>query len=162
MIEQIYSPFAHAGRNAAEKRFHKLPDAGHHVGGMKIGPQKTHAAIDVVAHAAGRNHAAFFRIGGRNAADAKTVAPVDIGHGQTGHLDARQKRHVGHLLRGLVVADLFDQFIVGKDPPFHAHADFIILRNPPSALVDLFQRPAIAGFRHFSSLPIPLSLWREG
>ena len=90
----------------------------------------------------------FGRIGGRHAADAEAVAPVDVGHGQAGHLDARQKGDVGHLFRRLVVADLLDQPLVGEDSPFDPHPDLVALRNPPAALVDLFERSAVALFRH--------------
>ena len=38
---------------------------------------------------------------GGNPADGESIAPVDVGHGQTGHLDPRQVGDVGHLLGGL-------------------------------------------------------------
>ena len=109
----------------------------------QVRAHQPHAAIDVVADAAGRDHAPFGRIGRADAADAEAVAPMDVGHGEAGHLDARQKGHVGHLLRGLIVANLLDQPLVGEDPPFDPHADLIALGNPPGALVDLFQRAGV-------------------
>ena len=65
---------------------------------------------------------------------------MDVGHGQAGHLNAGQKGDVGHLLRGLIAANLLDQPLVGKDPPFNAHAQLVALRNTPATLVNLLQR----------------------
>ena len=141
-VEQIRAARAHAGRNAAEERVHQLADPRLTSATREIGAHQPHAAVDVVADAAGRDHAAFGRIGGRDAADAEAVAPVDVGHGQAGHLNARQKGHVGHLLGRLVGADLLDQPLVGEDAAFDLHPHFVALRNPPGALVDLLQRTA--------------------
>ena len=80
----------------------------------EVGAHQPDAAVDVVADAARRNDAAFGRIGGRNAADAEAVSPVDVGHGEAGHLNARQKRHVGHLLRRLIAANLLEQTLVWR------------------------------------------------
>ena len=50
----------------------------------EVDAHQADAAVDVVADAAGRNDAAFVRIGGADAADAEAVAPVDVRHGQAG------------------------------------------------------------------------------
>ena len=76
-----------------------------------------HAAIDVVAHTARRDHAPFLRIGCANAADAEAIAPMDIGHREAGILDARQKGDVRHLLRRLILADRLDQLSSAKISP---------------------------------------------
>ena len=146
--EAIRPALADAGGNLAEEGVHQGVDPRLHVAQREVGGHQPHAAIDVVAHAARRDDAAFQRIGRADAADAEAVAPVDIGHGQAGHLDARQEGDVGHLLRGLVVADLLDELFIGEDAAFGAHADLVRLRDPPDAFGDLFQRAVIAGFGH--------------
>ena len=146
--EQVRPARAHAGRNAAEEGVHQLVQPRLNVLVGEVGAHQPHAAVDVVADPARRNHAALGRIGGRHAADAEAVAPVDVGHGQAGHLDARQKGHVGHLFRRLVGANLLDQPLVGEDSPFDLHPDLVALGNPPAALVDLLQRPGVAWFGH--------------
>ena len=146
--KQVGPAFAHAGGNAAEERLHQLPEARPDVVDHEVGAHQSHAAVDVIAHSARRNHAPFGRIGGRHAANAEAVAPVDVGHGQAGHADARQKGHVGHLLGRLVAANLRNQPLVGEDPPLDSHSHLVALGNPPAALVDLLQRPAVAWFCH--------------
>ena len=122
-----------------------------HVLVHEVGAHQPHAAVDVVADAARRNHAPFGRIGGRHAADAEAVAPVDVGHGEAGHLDARQEGDVGHLLGGLIGANLLDQPLVGEDAAFDLHADLVALRNPPAGFVDPFERAAVALLGHGKS-----------
>ena len=75
------------------------------------------AAIDVVADAAGGNDAALVGIGGADAADAEAIAPVDVGHGQAGVLDAGQERDIGDLLGGLIVLELLQQRSLAKIRP---------------------------------------------
>ena len=116
----------------------------------EVRPHQADAAIDVVADPAGRNHAPFGRIGRAHAADAEAVSPMDIGHGEAGHLDARQRGHVGHLLGRLVVANLLDQPFVGEDAPLDPHPDLVAFGNPPEAGVDLFQRTGISLLGHGS------------
>ena len=103
------TPVGNVGEQFVDQRFQMRL----HFGQLQIRAHHAHAAVDVVAHAAGRDHAPFVRIGRANAADAEAVAPVNIGHGQAGHLNAGQRGDVGHLLAGLVVADLLDQHVVG-------------------------------------------------
>ena len=116
-------------------------DARLDVGGRQVRPDEADAAVDVVADAAGRDDAALRRVGGRHAADRKPVAPVDVGHGQAGPLDAGERGHVGHLLGGVVVADLLDQRGVGVDDAVDPHAGLVGAGNPISIAADIFERP---------------------
>src|SRR5262249_9980333 len=112
----------------------------------EVGADEADAAVDVVADAAGRDDAAFVRIGGADAADAEAVTPVDVRHGETRLLNARQKRDVGDLLGRLVRFDAFDELFVGEDQPVDAHAFLVGFGNAVAARVDLLER---AGKLHF-------------
>ena len=80
---------------------------------------------------------------------------MDVGHGQAGHLNAGEEGDVGHLLGGLVVADLLDQAVVGEDPPLDPHPRLVAAGNPPGALVDLFKRAGITLLGHGFRLQVP-------
>ena len=47
-----------------------------------VGADQSDPAVDVVPHAAGADHPALLGIGRGHPADAESVAPVDVGHGQ--------------------------------------------------------------------------------
>ncbi len=89
---------AHAAGHGGKERVDQLFQARPAVFGGDVGAHQAHAAIDVVPHAAGADYAAFLRVGGRDAANAEAVAPVDIRHGERGADDARQRGDVGDLL----------------------------------------------------------------
>src|SRR5207244_2246395 len=94
--------------------FGRRPGLGHLTDGARIavGVQNwrvSREAIHVVPHTAGRDDAALVRVSGADAADAEAIAPVDVGHGQAGVLDARQKGHIGYLFRCLVLLELCQQ-----------------------------------------------------
>src|SRR5262249_13825552 len=108
--------------------------------------------IYIIANAARGDDPAVVRVGGANAADAETVAPVDIWHGQAGVLDARQERHIGDLIRGLVGLELFQQALVGKDQTIDAHALLVAFGDPPQTGVHPLQRPAKDVLAHDRSL----------
>ncbi len=115
---------------------------------IEIRSHQPHAAVDVVADAAGRNDPALFGISGAYASDTKPVAPVDVGHGETRVLDPRQERHVGDLFGSLIMADLFDERVVGEDEPVDAHPGLVRLGNPPQVVVDLLERPVKSSASH--------------
>ena len=94
----MIAPLPHAHRDVANQLVDQLQEDRLHVGEREVCPYEPHAAVDVVAHATGRDDAADRRIGSANAADAEAIAPVDVGHCQARRLDARQERDVGHLL----------------------------------------------------------------
>ena len=109
LVELIASALADAGGNVAKELIHQRPDPILDVAPRQVGAQQPHAAVDVVADAAGRDHAPFLGVGRGHSADAEAITPVDVGHGQAGLLDAGQGRHVDDLLGPLVLLDLLDQ-----------------------------------------------------
>src|SRR6185295_5114110 len=121
----------------------------------QVRAHQAYAAVDVVADAAGRDHAAFVRIGAADSADAKAVAPVNIRHRQAGMLNAGQVGNVGDLIERLIVANGFDQRIVRVDDSVDAHAGSITLGNAPRGVVDPLERSAICFLTHYSILYEP-------
>ncbi len=81
---------------------------------------EAHAAVDVEADAARRDHAAGLVHRG-DAADGEAVAPVDVRHRDAGVDDAGQRGHVGDLLQRLLVAGLVEEARVRVHAPGHAH-----------------------------------------
>ena len=66
-------------------------------------------------------------------------------------LGAYYLRRTRSLLRGLVVANLLDQRVVGIDQAIDQHAGLIAFRNPPAAVVHLFERTVVGAFGHKGS-----------
>ena len=97
-------------------------------------PHQPHAAVDVEADAARRDHTVGL-VHGRDAADGEPVAPVDVRHGDAGVDDAGQRGDVGHLLQRLLVARLLEQARVRVHASGHAH---LVLAGD---LVDVLARP---------------------
>ena len=87
------------------------------IGETKIRSHEADAAVDVVAHATGRDDAAARGVGSADAADAEAVAPVDVGHGEAGGLDTGQERDVGHLLGRPIASQLRHEPLVGENQP---------------------------------------------
>ena len=125
LIELVAPALADAGGNVAEKLFHQRPDPILDLAEFEVRAQQADTAVDVVADAAGGDDAPFLGVGRRHSADAEAVAPVNIGHGQAGLLDAGQRRHVGDLLGALVALDLLDQRLVREDDAVDAHVSAI-------------------------------------
>ena len=142
-IEAILAAAADAGRHLAKQLFDQRLEVRLDVVEHQVRAHQPHAAVDVVADAAGRDHAPFGRIGRAHAADAEAVAPMNVGHGQAGVLNARQKRDVGHLLGGLIVLDRVDQLVVGEDQAIDAHARLVRFGNPPASVVDALERSVV-------------------
>ncbi len=88
--------------------------------------QQPHAAVDVIAHAAGGDHAVG-HAGGDDAADGEAVALVDVGHGQGIGDDARQRGAVDQLIEALVAQRRAQQLGVGIEPRRHAHVVAVLL-----------------------------------
>ena len=102
----------------------------------QAGGHQAHAAVDVIAHPARRDHAVLLPRG-RHAPNGKSVALVDVGHGQGGAHDARQGGHVAHLLEARVLADVPQQGRIRQHPPRHQHV--ALARDLPAIVVDLVQ-----------------------
>src|ERR1043166_5430473 len=109
----------------------------------EVGLHQTNAAIDVVADATGRNDAALRGICGTNPANAEAIAPMNVGHGEAGVLDAGQGREIGDLIRRLVLADRVNKSIAGEDPSIDEHTGAIALGDLPTAFVDALQRTRV-------------------
>ncbi len=127
-------------RDAAEQRVREVRHARREVAVREPRREQPHAAVDVVADAAGR-HDPLDRVERGHAADREAVAPVDVGHGERVPDDARQVRHVGDLLGRLVGADLVDQRRVGVDQPGDPHPPGP--RDAPAEVVQLFEDHAV-------------------
>ena len=128
-----------------------------HILVIEIGAHEPNAAVDVVAYSARRDHSAFIGIGGTHAADAEAIAPVDVGHGQAGVLDAGQKGDVGDLLRRLVLFELGHQRFAGEDQPVHAHALLVALGDAPAGLVNPLERSPVGVLGHDGRVLVQMS-----
>src|SRR3970282_941240 len=93
---------AHAGRHGPEERTDELRDAGAHLPLAEAGPDQAHAAVDVEADAARRNHTVL-GVEGRDTADRETVAPVAVRHAERRADYAGQAGDVRHLLEDAVI-----------------------------------------------------------
>ncbi len=87
-IEAILPPPPYTRGDGLEQAANQLPQARLHLAVSQIRFDQPHPAVDVVSHTAGRNDSAFGRVSSANPPDAETVAPVNIWHGQTSHLNA--------------------------------------------------------------------------
>src|SRR5437016_4183856 len=97
-------------------------------------------AVDIVPDSAGANDAALIRICRRDAADGEAIAPMDVGHGEAGALDAGEKRDVSDLVWRLIAANLLHQRFAGEDHAIDAHALLVAFRDAPAASIYLLQR----------------------
>ena len=102
---------------------------------VRLVQHQAHAAVDVEADAARRDHAAG-RIHRRHAADRKAVAPVRVGHDEARADDAGQAGDVGGLLKDRIVHRV-EQLARRVDADRHAHARPPAGRNLPDAVGDL-------------------------
>src|SRR5262249_30229810 len=138
-------------RDVPEERLDQFAQVWLDVLVIKVRPHEPHAAIDVIADAAGGDDAALIRVGRADAADAEAVAPVDVWHRQAGDLDTGKERDVGDLLGSLVLAELIDQPLVGENEAVDAHALLVVLRDAEAILVDLFERSRVGFLDHGKS-----------
>src|SRR5207248_684634 len=120
-VKMVFARLADARGNTSKQFIDKLAEVGLDVAVEEIRAHETDATIDVVADATGRNDPAFLWIRGANTTDAETIAPMNIGHGQAGMLNARQESDVGDLLQSLVLAKLFHQPFAAENDPIDVH-----------------------------------------
>src|SRR5439155_26580645 len=109
LAEVVLSALADTRRHLAEQTLHELAQVRLDVPVEKVGAHQTHPTVYIVPHAARRNDTPFLRIGGADAAYAEAIAPMDVGHGQAGVLDAGQEGNICYLLRGLVLLELGEE-----------------------------------------------------
>ena len=107
-------------------------------------------AINIVAHAPRRNHAAF-DIERRDAANREPVAPMRVRHGERMPDNARQLRNVHHLLHRRVGLKMRQQRFAGIDDAVHVHVS--LLRHAPPAVINLFKPNFfLLFFRHLEEI----------
>jgi hypothetical protein len=129
---------ARAGRDAARDLVDELLLALAELGPGQRQRKQPHAAVDVVAHAAGRHDA----VGQRrrsDGADREAVALVDVGHRHRRLDDPRQRRDVLQLLERVVALDRAEQALVGEDARGHAHVRARVGADLPDDLADALE-----------------------
>ncbi len=94
------------------------------------------AAVNIIAHTAGR-HDTGFQIKSRHATNGKTIAPVNIRHGQRIIYYTRQVRHISHLLGTFIVFQQIKYFLISVDNPRHAHS--ACPGQQPAVIIKFFQ-----------------------
>jgi len=126
----------HTRGNAPVQGGGEILDAVPDVVERQLGRHQAAAAVDVVAHAAGRNDARL-QIESRHAADGKSVSPVNIRHGEREIDDAGQMGNVGHLPGAFVFGQQAGRFNARVNDARHAHGAG--LRHQPAVVVQFFQ-----------------------
>ena len=109
-----------AGGNLARQRVRQLAQQRLHLVERRAGAEHAHAAVDVIADAARRDHAAL-RVDRRHAADGEAVALVHVGHGDDVALQAGKRGHVDELLERAVAEDGFEHALGRVNARRHAH-----------------------------------------
>src|SRR3989338_5402384 len=89
-------------------------------------------AIYIITDSCWRNNSLYFGVCSKNCSYRRSVSLVYIRHSQRCPDNSRQEGHIRHLLQGLIVADIFEQFLIGVDEPWHAHARLIRLGDLPA------------------------------
>jgi hypothetical protein len=117
---EILAMRADTGRHVAVHLRHDRVEVRRDLLAHERRPQQPHAAIDVVADAARRHHAVV-RVHGRDAANRKSVAPMNVGQRDRRADDAGEVRDVAHLLQALVLLDVLHHPLVGVDDAVDAH-----------------------------------------
>ena len=109
-----------AGRDRARELVHERLAPRPQLFLLERQHEQAHAAVDVVADAARRDHAVGW-LGRRDAADREAVALVDVRHRQRRADDPGQRGHVLELLERAVPQDRLDQLLVGEHTRGHTH-----------------------------------------
>ena len=78
-------------------------------------------------------------VDGRNTADRKAVALMDIRHRQSASHNSGKHGDVGRLFQGLILANRFKKALAGIDDRIRQHAGLVRFRNEPAVIVNLFQ-----------------------
>jgi hypothetical protein len=128
---------AHAGGDRAEELVDQRLEPRADLLDRERAREQAHAAVDVVADAARRDHPAVGVEGG-DAADREAVPPVDVGHGDRGADDPRQAGDVGDLGERLVPFEVAHLGFGGEDQPVGPHAP--MARQAPAPGVEPLER----------------------
>ena len=98
--------------------------------------EQSHAAVDVVADAAGGDHAVR-ELRRCHASDREAVPLVDVGHRERRVDDPRERRDVLELLQRPVAADRVEEHVVREHPRRNAHVRPGVRRDLPERRVHL-------------------------
>ena len=143
---------AQSRRNRVEQRIDELlfvsPDVV--VGESRL--QHPDAAVDVVAHRAGRD-TALLSVDTGDAAHWEAVALVAVRHAERVLLDARQMSGVLELGERQVVAYLVEQRLAGQYAGRDAHP--VLLGNLPDVVPDLLERDVVGLVRSHVRHSVP-------
>ncbi len=137
VVEAITTAFAQAAGAVVVERGGEVVEVRLDLVGVQVGGEQTHAAVDVVADAARRDHAVGQA--GRDAADGKAVALMHVGHGDGVADNAGQRGGVDQLLDALIGQRFFQQRLAGVDAGGHAHVGAVRLGDFPDVGADAFQ-----------------------
>jgi hypothetical protein len=99
---------------------------------LRAASEEPHAAIDVVADAARRNHSVG-RARGHDTSDGKSISLVDIGHCEGGFLHTWERRGVDQLVQGALLDEMPDHRLAGIEPCSDAHIIAEAARDLPCA-----------------------------
>ncbi|MBA7662005.1 hypothetical protein ES703_70027 [subsurface metagenome] len=128
---------AQPGRDVVEKLVDQRLYPGSYLLLGKISPHQPDAAVNIETDAPRRYHPVF-NPGRRHPTDGEAVAPVNIGHRQRVADNAGQKSHVGYLLKRVLLKDVVEHGLAGKDATGHRHALLIAGRYLPAVVIYLF------------------------
>ena len=142
VLELQSSRGTHSAGHVVEKGRHHVADFVANLADFQIRAQQPHPAVDVVANTSRRNDPSVHVERGHSS-DRKPVPPVNVRHGQRVLLDSGEGRHVRHLLRRVVLADVRDHLLGGVDASRHAHLP--LAGNLPHVVVHLSQLVACHG-----------------
>jgi len=111
LVQVHRSRGAYAARDARIDGRKQVAQVGANLLRLNDRRQQPHAAVDVVAHAPGRNHPVVQR-SGRYPADGETVALVHVGHGQRPPDDPGQRGHIHQLFQRAILLGLREEILV--------------------------------------------------
>jgi len=82
--------------------------------------QQAHAAVDIIAHTAGRDDS-IRELGGDHAADRETISLMHVGHGQCVFDNSRKGGCIDQLFQTSIALYSLLQFRIRVKPGRHAH-----------------------------------------
>ncbi len=105
-LEPDIASGAHAAGNINEEGIHQIFKLLLYVFFIEIAPQCTDAAVYIVSGSPGRNNASL-QINSYHSADGQPVTIMDVRHGQRRFYDAGEAGAVSHLLRRVILGNIF-------------------------------------------------------
>ena len=143
---------ADAPRDDPVQPVHDCLESGDHLVPVQVPRrQQPDAARDVEPDTAGGQHAVRIHVRGRDAPDREAVPPVHVRHSVGRADDARQGRHVRHLLQRSVAGHGRQQLPGHEDHTGHPHASFGLDAEPVRRLLHDPQRVGSCRSAHQTS-----------